>query len=795
MNRRFLVGALLIATLACSRGLEDLIDVSEFNCADGLQNGEETDVDCGGSACEPCPAFFFCTDGPDCQSGICDAGICAPPSCDDGLQNGDESDVDCGDDCPPCADGLLCGENEDCESDLCLIETNTCATLYEGELILFDFVPSDANATLDILQSHDVIAGDVNINDVDATATVIPPLQVREIRGSLNIIGNSTLESLSGLGSIELIEGDLSIRANSSLVDLEGLAVREVQGTVEIQQNRRLERLNGLERLSFADRGLVITDNISLTDLSALDGDDNNEGLTEVGQLRIENNLALESIDAFNALVVAGDIRIADNDALLTLGEAGATAFPIFPQLAAAGEIAIRDNRRLTTVVAFGSLATAERIEIAFNQSLTSLTGFLELLSLDNGLLISNNPSLATVSGFDFLSVVFGGMTFQNLPALQALPDFTQLGIIAGITGLTFEATGTDYATVTGFPNLDFVTALTIKNTQIERIVGMGGRFIVEERLSISNNPALQQLGGAGGNLGAIDPRGTVYIFNNPVLSSIALANLTNLRETLTVANLPLLSSLSLPNFSQARGLRMGQLASLLAVDVPVEAVVGSRPGLDNSGSFEFFKELDVVGIFLQSSGPALYDFSRLDAVSNIVVSGAGLSVLTDALTRVDGDLRYVDTDQPVSAPLLATLGDPDPATGPAALNGVCELPLLGSLCIENASFDSLELPELERMSGVLLIEQTEFSALNAPKLSTVGAIRVSNSSLPLDVDLSGLMSVDDPSGLYSPNIQLAPMVGVCDVNFGACQSACLPSGSNACAPDGCTVVPAAVCP
>ena len=50
-------------------------------CDDGIQNGDETGVDCGG-ACAPC----------------------AEPTCDDGIQNGNETGVDCGGpDCAPCA--------------------------------------------------------------------------------------------------------------------------------------------------------------------------------------------------------------------------------------------------------------------------------------------------------------------------------------------------------------------------------------------------------------------------------------------------------------------------------------------------------------------------------------------------------------------------------------------------------------------------------------------------------------------------------------------------------------------
>ncbi|MBX2872257.1 MAG: T9SS type A sorting domain-containing protein [Saprospiraceae bacterium] len=54
-------------------------------CSDGVQNGNETGVDCGGPDCAPCET---------------------EPTCDDGVQNGSETGVDCGGpDCAPCDTG------------------------------------------------------------------------------------------------------------------------------------------------------------------------------------------------------------------------------------------------------------------------------------------------------------------------------------------------------------------------------------------------------------------------------------------------------------------------------------------------------------------------------------------------------------------------------------------------------------------------------------------------------------------------------------------------------------------
>ena len=47
-------------------------------CQDGVRNGDETDVDCGGTACRRCQVSQSCTLAADCASSRCEAGVCAP---------------------------------------------------------------------------------------------------------------------------------------------------------------------------------------------------------------------------------------------------------------------------------------------------------------------------------------------------------------------------------------------------------------------------------------------------------------------------------------------------------------------------------------------------------------------------------------------------------------------------------------------------------------------------------------------------------------------------------------------
>ncbi len=94
---------------------------------DGVKNGSETDIDCGGPAAPACDILKECAKPDDCTSKVCQGGICQAPTSKDGVKNGAESDVDCGGTGnPKCLDGKDCGKREDCESDVCL--AGKCAT-------------------------------------------------------------------------------------------------------------------------------------------------------------------------------------------------------------------------------------------------------------------------------------------------------------------------------------------------------------------------------------------------------------------------------------------------------------------------------------------------------------------------------------------------------------------------------------------------------------------------------------------------------------------------------------------
>lgn len=104
----------------------DLPDDSNECTANGCNQGSPVftplpDTSCATGHCNAMAQCVECTQGSHCMSGVCSALFtCAAPTCTDAVQNGDETDVDCGGmDCGDCATGLMCGVNEDCIGGLC----------------------------------------------------------------------------------------------------------------------------------------------------------------------------------------------------------------------------------------------------------------------------------------------------------------------------------------------------------------------------------------------------------------------------------------------------------------------------------------------------------------------------------------------------------------------------------------------------------------------------------------------------------------------------------------------------
>jgi hypothetical protein len=107
---------------------------STTTCSDGLENGDETDVDCGGASCTGCADGRACRVDDDCvryaSGSRCFDEVCTAPSCTDAILNGTETDLDCGGACLPCLTRSRCNVDLDCVDGLCALadESSTQTT-------------------------------------------------------------------------------------------------------------------------------------------------------------------------------------------------------------------------------------------------------------------------------------------------------------------------------------------------------------------------------------------------------------------------------------------------------------------------------------------------------------------------------------------------------------------------------------------------------------------------------------------------------------------------------------------
>ncbi len=143
---------------------------------DGIKNGDETGIDCGGpKAPKRCPPGQGCAGDADCDNVRCNTTtlVCNPPTATDGLKNGTETDVDCGGNAAPgCAVGLACKLDGDCGSIACnygkkCVESRSCKPQHGGDTCGTAAAPESCCKTIALAGAP---GGAVNLDKFNITA-------------------------------------------------------------------------------------------------------------------------------------------------------------------------------------------------------------------------------------------------------------------------------------------------------------------------------------------------------------------------------------------------------------------------------------------------------------------------------------------------------------------------------------------------------------------------------------------------------------------------------------------------
>jgi len=152
------------------------------------------------------------------------------------------------------------------------------------------------------------------------------------------------------------------------------------------------------------------------------------------------------------------------------------------------GDLRIEHNPSLKTIDGLANLQSVGGLIIWFNPSLLKIDGLSSLASIDkeNGLQIRFNTALQSVSGFNELSVV-DSLFIQSNPFLTNLEGFAKLNQIGGILVVRVNS----LLDLEGFSSLTSVGGLFLGESMLTNLDGLSHLTDVTGDLSIQNSDAL----------------------------------------------------------------------------------------------------------------------------------------------------------------------------------------------------------------------------------------------------------------------------------------------------------------
>ncbi len=223
-------------------------------------------------------------------------------------------------------------------------------------------------------------------------------------------------------GGVTCITGDL-MAWNSNLTDLTGLEyLVAVGGNVDISNNPTLSSLKGLDQLRSAG-SLIVRDNPALTNLS------NIGSLTTLRyNASIANNLGLPACWTWQIAQQTGTrCDYCQNNT--GDGSCGTLPEGFVCQPGAIGPGVYDGYVRLddwTRPNQFGGVTCITGDLVAWNSSLTDLTGLVQLVAVGGNVTIDNNPALVSVTGLENLKTA-AGLWINYNPLLTSLAGLNRL--------------------------------------------------------------------------------------------------------------------------------------------------------------------------------------------------------------------------------------------------------------------------------------------------------------------------------------------------------------------------------
>jgi hypothetical protein len=341
-------------------------------------------------------------------------------------------------------------------------------TTVNGSLLIYNSAGSDQITNLLPLAALEVVTGDLiisycKITDLNGLGAL------RNVGDDFLIQNNGRLQNLDHLSSLTTVGGIMEIHSHDSLTSISGHeALTSIGEELRIRYNKSLQSINGFNQLSQVSEDIIIYENSVLTEINGF----NNIVSTGLGIL-MENNTNLSTITGFqNMTEVKGDLslissKMAQLDFLTKVEEIGGgltiqydhdlVGIPDLTSLKHVGRLNISTNSGLADIAGFNGLVSVSDGLQIFENSISQISGFVNLQSVGGVIHISSNNFLTAIYGFSILESP-GGITFIANPALVNFEGFAHLKSIKNSLQFTQNSAMTnvdDFLGVTSISHLD----------------------------------------------------------------------------------------------------------------------------------------------------------------------------------------------------------------------------------------------------------------------------------------------------------------------------------------------------
>jgi len=596
-----------------------------------------------------------------------------------------------------------------------------CATRPEVEAACAPGPCPSGNITLSTQQEVDDFPSNY------PTCTVMPY--------SITVEGND-INSLTGLGLLTSIEGDLTISNNPSLTDVFGLGgLTSIGGSLIVENNTSLGAtggLQGLDLLSTIGENLYLSGNNALQTLNGLWVQSvgggvfvtSNDNLMDVylpvletvgGDLVVEDNDAMNFIQGLDMLEsVGGTFSIIGNDALLGLADMAGL-------ITVNGDLIVSNNTILTSLNGLGNINPSNLDNLILLDN--AVLSYCELANICTYLSVPTN--LATISG--------NAPGCATRPEVEAAcnPVVCPTGDLVFGTQQEIDDFPTNYPGCTVMPYSITIQGAGITSLNgLSQLVSIGGDLIIQLNSSLTNLAGLEGITAVGGSLS--------FSFNNSLNNLSALQSLVSLGGAMSVIGNPSLTNLS--------GLQsLSSINNLLHINSNTSMT--SLIGLEGLSS--------VNGAVLISTNQSL---SSLNGLQSLV------TIADDLIISNNSSLSSI-----AALSNLGTVGGNLQVNGNGALVSFSGLNTLSSVGGYLSVSSNASMAGLDGLNGLISIgggmEITANTVLNnltaLSSLSTIGgAIGIfNNSNLP---SLSGLHNID-PNSITSLTLSNNALLSYCE--------------------------------